>query len=315
MTVPKYGNITMVSWQASASNLFHRFMVKPLTERGISAVQMREGVSKMESLYTEYPTGFTYTHAHPLPHCEAEWIGQTDVQTDRMLLHFPGGAYFMRMPRMERALVTGICRAANAQARLVQYRLAPEHPFPAGHDDCMGAYRQLLELGIAPDRIVLSGISAGGGLVLGVLMALRDAGLPMPAGAVALSPVADLVALTNRTGSSGFNASRDAVISVDSSENMCEMYVGSSPDARAHPYVSPALGDFTGLPPLYFQVGSTEILLDQSTRCAEKARAAGVNADVEIWPDMGHGWQCMQYLPESKRAIARISDFVRECCP
>ncbi len=305
----------MVSWQASTSNIFHRFMVKPLTDRGISVAKMRAGVAAMESLYTEYPAGFTYTHEEPLPHCDAEWIRQIDVQTDRMLLHFPGGAYFMRMPRMERAMATGICRAANAQARMVHYRLAPEHPFPAGHDDCVLAYRQLLDLGIAPDRIVLSGISAGGGMVLGVLMALRDAGLPMPAGGIALSPVADLVALTERTGSSASNARRDAVIAVGSSENMCEMYVGSSPERRSHPYVSPALGDFTGLPPLYFQVGSTEILLDQSTRCGEKARATGVKADVEVWPDMPHGWQGMSYLPESGRAIERIGDFFRECCP
>ncbi len=91
--------------------------------------------------------------------------------------------------------------------------------------------------------------------------------------------------------------------------------VGAKPERRAHPYVSPALGDFTGMPPLYFQVGSTEILLDQSIRCGEKARAAAVRADVEVWPDMPHGWQGMTYLPESSRAIERIADFVRECCP
>lgn len=305
----------MVSWQASASNLFHRFLVKPLTDRGISVAKMREGVAAMESLVAEYPPGFTYTREHPLPNCDAEWIRQEGARTDRMLLHFPGGAYFMRMPRMERAMVTGICASAHAQARLVHYRLAPEHPFPAAHDDCVGAYRQLLDLGVAPDRIVLSGISAGGGLVLGVLMALRDAGMPMPAGAVALSPVADLVALTERTGSSEFNAKRDAVIAVHSSENMCDLYLGRSAERRAHPYVSPALGDFTGLPPLYFQVGSTEILLDHSTRCVAKARAVGVSAEVEIWPDMAHGWQAMSYLPESGRAIDRIGDFVRQCCP
>lgn len=305
----------MISWQASASNLFHRFLVKPLTDRGVPVRTMRDGVAAMESLFPQYPAGFTYTHTDPLPQCDAEWIRQIDSNTDRVLLQFPGGAYCMRMPRMERAMATGICRAANAQARLVHYRLAPEHPYPAGHDDCVLAYRQLLERGIAPDRIVLSGISAGGGMVLGVLMALRDAGLPMPAGGIALSPVADLVALTERTGSSAFNASRDAVIAVGSSENMCAMYLGAAPGLLMHPYVSPALGDFTGLPPLYFQVGSTEILLDQSVRCGEMARAAGVKAVVEVWPDMPHGWQGMSYLPESQRAIERIADFFRECCP
>jgi len=305
----------MVSWQTTTANLFHRFTVKPLTKRGVSAEKMREGVRALESLYPAYPPGFTFTLDHPLPHCDAEWVREKGRRTDRMLLHFPGGAYFMRMPRMERAMVGRICHAANTEARIVFYRLAPEHPFPAGHADCVGAYRQLLERGIAPDRIVLSGISAGGGLVLGVLMALRDAGLPLPAGAVALSPVADLVALTARTGSSGSNATRDAVIAVSSSTAMCDMYVGPSPERLRHPYVSPALGDFRGFPPLYFQVGNTEILLDHSTRCGERARAAGVNADVEIWPQMPHGWQAMPFLPESARAIDRIGDFIRECCP
>ncbi len=305
----------MISWQASTSNAIHRFLVKSLTDRGVSAAALRSSAAAMEAFYPEHPAGFSYTNEHPLPHCDAEWIRQIGAQNDRVLLQFPGGAYMMRMPRMERIIATGVCRGANAQARLVFYRLAPEHPFPAGHDDCVLAYRQLLELGVAPDRIVLSGISAGGGLVLGVLMALRDAGLPMPAGGVALSPVTDLVALSERSGTSGSNARRDPVIAVGSSENMCTMYLGDSPERRSHPYVSPARGDFTGLPPLFFQVGSTEILLDHSLRCGEKARAAGVRADVEVWPDMPHGWQGMPYLPESRRALEHIADFVRECCP
>lgn len=305
----------MTSWQASTTNLLHRFLGKPLLARATSAATLRAGAAKMEALFPQTPRGFVCTHEHPLPHCEAEWIRQRGGHTDRVLLQFPGGAYVMRMPRMERAMAARICRAANAQARLVHYRLAPEHPFPAGHEDCVRAYRQLLDLGIAPDRIVLAGISAGGGLVLAVLMALRDAGLPMPAGGVLLSPVTDLVALLERSGSSGYNARRDAVIAVSSSATMSEMYLGAAQERRSHPYVSPALGNFAGLPPLYFQVGSTEIVLDHSTRCGQKAREAGVRAEVEVWPDMPHGWQGMPYLPESQRAIERIADFVRECCP
>ena len=114
------------------------------------------------------------------------------ARTDRVILHFPGGAYVARMPNMERSILTRLCAAANARARLVFYRVAPEYPFPAGHEDSVAAYLQLLELGVDPQRIVLSGISAGGGMALAVLFALRDRGLPLPAGAVLMSPLTDL---------------------------------------------------------------------------------------------------------------------------
>jgi epsilon-lactone hydrolase len=236
-------------------------------------------------------------------------------RTDRMLLHFPGGAYIMRMPHMERALVSRICRAANAHARLVFYRLAPEHPFPAGHEDCVGAYGQLLELGIRPDRIVLSGISAGGGMALAVLMAVRDAGLPLPAGAIAMSPLTDLLDPRTETSSRVANARHDPVLSSHRGMAMRDLYVGKATDRLTHPYVSPVYGDFAGLPPLLFQVGSTEILLDDSKRCVERARDAGVDAEVEVWHRMPHGWQGMPFVPESERAVERIGDFVRGCCP
>lgn len=169
-------------------------------------------------------------------------------------------------------------------------RLFPEHPFPAGHEDSVGAYRQLLDLGIAPTRIVLSGISAGGGMALGVLLALRDCGVPLPAGAILMSPLTDLT--DPHDGSRVANAAQ-----------------------MSNPYVSPAFGDFTGLPPLFFQVGSTEILLDDSRRCAALARAAGVRAECEVWQEMPHRWQGLPVGPESRRAIEHCADFVRECCP
>src|SRR5512137_307291 len=182
----------MVSWQTSTASLLGRLTVKQLVKREVSVDKLRKSAGAIEWLYPKRPPGFDFTHEHPLPHCDAEWVRKKGSRSDRILLHFPGGAYIIRLPHMERTLVARLCRAANAHARLVYYRLAPEHPFPAGHEDCVGAYRQLLDLGIRPGRIVLSGISAGGGMALAVLMALRDAGLPLPAGAIVMSPLTDL---------------------------------------------------------------------------------------------------------------------------
>ena len=192
-------------------------------------------------------------------------------------------------------------------------RLFPEHPFPAGHEDSAGAYRQLLDLGIAPTRIVLSGISAGGGMALGVLLALRDCGVPLPAGAILMSPLTDLT--DPHDGSRVANAARDPVLSHKRGIEMRAMYVGGDDERLTHPWVSPVYGDYTGLPPLYFQVGSTEILLDDSRRCAALARAAGVRAECEVWQEMPHSWQGLPVGPESRRAIEHCADFVRECCP
>jgi acetyl esterase/lipase len=150
-------------------------------------------------------------------------------------------------------------------------------------------------------------------MALGVLLALRDRGLPMPAGAVLMSPLTDLT--DPHDGSRVTNAARDPVLSHRRGMEMREMYVGGITENMHHPYVSPAFGDFTGMPPLFFQVGSTEILLDDSRRCAERARAAGVAAELEVWKDMPHGWQGLPAGSESQRAIEHCADFVRERCP
>ena len=303
----------MVSWQTTTANLFGRLTVKQLLQRDVSVEKLRAQIGAIERLFAERPPGFEFAHDHPLPHCDAEWVRPRGARTDRVVLHFPGGAYVVRLPNMERAMLARLCAAANSRARLVFYRLAPEHPFPAGHEDCVAAYRQLLGLGVDPARIVLSGISAGGGMALGVLLALRDLRLPMPAGAVLMSPLTDMS--DPHHGSRVRNAPRDPVLSHRRGIEMRAMYVGGKTDRMTHPYVSPVFGDFTGLPPLFFQVGSTEILLDDSRRCAEKARVGGVDAEVEVWNRMPHGWHGLPFVPESGRAIERIADFIRERCP
>ena len=303
----------MVSWQTTTANLLGRLTVKQLLQRDVSVEKLRAQMGAIERLFPAHPAGFEFAHEHPLPHCDAEWVRPKGVRTDRFILHFPGGAYVARMPHMERGMVARLCDAAHSRARMVYYRLAPEHPFPAGHEDCVGAYRQLLELGIDPRRIVLSGISAGGGMALAVLLALRDLKLPLPAGAVLMSPLTDLT--DPHDGSRVSNAPRDPILSHKRGIEMRAMYVGGVSERMVHPYVSPVYGDFKGLPPLFFQVGSTEILLDDSRRCADKARGAGVEAEMEVWKLMPHGWQGLPFVPESERAIERLADFIRERCP
>jgi monoterpene epsilon-lactone hydrolase len=303
----------MVGWQTTTANLFSRLTVKPLLKRQVSIATLRRGIGTIERLFPARPSGIEIAHDHPLPDVDAEWIRPKGSRTDRVLLHFPGGAYVSRMPKLERSLAARLARAANARGRVVHYRLAPEHPFPAGLEDCVAAYRQLLDLRVAPDRIVLTGVSAGGGMVLAVLLAIRDRGLPRPAGAVAMSPVTDLTDPT--AGSRTANAHADPVLSHQRGMEMRSMYVGGATDLLTHPYVSPKFGEFAGLPPLLFQVGGSEILLDDSIDCAAKARAAGVAAEVEVWDGMPHGWQGLPFIPESQRAVDRIGDFVRECCP
>ena len=303
----------MVSWQTTTANLLSRLTVKQLLQRDVSIERLRAQIGAIERLFPEHPPGFEVARDHPLAHCDAQWLRARGSRTDRVILHFPGGAYVARLPNMERAMMARLCTAANAHARLVFYRLAPEHPFPAGHDDGVGAYLQLRELGIPASRIIVSGISAGGGMALGVLLALRDRELPMPAGAVLMSPLTDLT--DRHDGSRVANAVRDAVLSHKRGIEMRAMYVDGQIDRMTHPYVSPVFGEFTGLPPLFFQVGSTEILLDDSRRCAELARAAGVPAECEVWKEMPHGWQGLPFVPESQRAVEHCADFVREHCP
>lgn len=303
----------MVSWQTTTASLLSRLTVKQLLQRDVPVDRLRGQVGAIERLFPENPPGFEVAHDHPLPHCEAEWLRAKGTKTDRVILHFPGGAYVARLPNMERSMLARLCTEANARARLVFYRLAPEHPFPAGHEDCVAAYLQLLDLGVDPERIVLSGISAGGGMALGVLLALRDRGTPLPAGAVLMSPLTDLT--DPHDGSRVANLVRDAVLSHKRGIEMRAMYVGGATERMSHPYVSPAFGEFSGLPPLFFQVGSTEILLDDSRRCAAQARAAGVRTECEIWKEVPHGWQGLPFGPESQRAIEHCADFVRECCP
>jgi len=304
----------VVSWQTRTAKLLGRLTIRQALKRDLSVTDMRDQIKRMERFFPDVPDDVRIDLEPGLEHCDAEWLTPVSGPTERVVLHLPGGAFMTRFKRAERVFLARLCRAAHARGRLVFYRLAPENPYPAGLEDCLDAYRQLLDLGIAPEHIFISGMSAGGCLTLATLLSLRDQGMPMPAGALLMSPAADFTEHAEG-GSRVDNAGRDALLSLEQGDEIRRLYLGGRTELTDQPYVSPVLGDFTGLPPLFFQASNTEILLDDSQICVERARAAGVAAEIEIWDRMPHGWQALSFTPESGRAINRLADFIREQCP
>jgi len=239
---------------------------------------------------------------------KAEWITAPGAATDRAVLYLHGGGYVMGSLNTHRDLMGRISRAAQARVLGLDYRLAPEHPFPAAVDDAVAGYRFLLAQGLRPARIAVAGDSAGGGLTLATLVAARDAGLPMPAGAVCLSPWVDLEGIGE---SMKTRADVDPVASPEGIGMLAQAYLAGK-DLRT-PLAAPLYADFKGLPPLLIQVGDHEVLLDDSTRVADRARAAKIKVTLEVWPEMIHVWQAFaSFLPEGQQAIEGIGKFIRE---
>lgn len=236
-----------------------------------------------------------------------EWIGAPDVNEDAVLLFLHGGGYVVGSPASHRHLVAGLSEETGLQALLVDYRLAPEDPFPAAVEDGVSVYAALLTHGYEADQIVMAGDSAGGGLIIAMMLAVRDAGLPLPAAGVCLSPWTDL---TGTAESLTTNAAVDPTVSKESLDFFAGQYLaGENPE---HPLASPIHCDLDGLPPLLIQVGSVETLLDDSVTLDAKARAAGVESTLEVWDEMIHVWH--RYYPilqEAREANARVGEFVR----
>lgn len=236
-----------------------------------------------------------------------EWIEAMDARPERVILYLHGGAFMFRFPRTHARLVGDWCRALQARALMVDYRLAPEHRWPAGLDDCHAAYRWLLAAGVEPRNIVLAGDSAGGNLSLALLHRLKAAGEPLPACAVLLSPFVDFT-LSSRSLCS--NERRDPIFSASSLVAIRGNY--ADPEDFLDPTLSPLFGDFQGLPPLLFQASDSEMLRDESLRAAAKARAAGVEASVELWQGgLPHVFQAFHQWPQAQAAAQRAQSFIR----
>ncbi|MGH7949531.1 MAG: alpha/beta hydrolase [Candidatus Binataceae bacterium] len=241
----------------------------------------------------------------------AEWVSGPSADTGRAVLYLHGGGYVIGSINTHRSLAARISKAANAHVLVIGYRLAPEHPHPAAVDDAVAAYRWMLSTGVKPSRTAVAGDSAGGGLTIATLVAIRDAKLPTPAAGVCLSPWVDLEGVGE---SMTTKASVDPMVQKAGLLEMAKAYLGGK-NPRT-PLAAPLYADLSGLPPLLIQVGTAETLLADSTRIAERARKAGVKVTLEPWENMIHVFQVFApMLDEGQQAIDKIGAFVREYAP
>ncbi|PPQ30126.1 alpha/beta hydrolase [Rhodopila globiformis] len=237
----------------------------------------------------------------------AEWTATPDADSAGAILYFHGGGYVIGSLDSHRHLAGEVGRASGTRTLAIDYRLAPEHPFPAPVQDAVISYRYLLDSGIAAKRIVLAGDSAGGGLVVGAMLAIREAGLALPAGGWCISPWVDMEA----KGASFIDrAETDPTVQKATIEMMAQWYLGGA--NPRHPHAAPLYGDLRGLPPLLIQVGAVETLLDDSIALARKAAISDVMVNLQVWPEMIHVWPLFfPMLTAGRCAIADGGSFVR----
>lgn len=289
-----------MSWQAK----FTSFMLRNLFKTRLARAQGIEQIRKvMNGPGAKAPRGIRVMPA-VVGGIAGEWL-TADSPPRATLLYLHGGGYVACSPGTHRALTSAFA-LAGYRTFAADYRLAPEDPFPAALDDAVDVYRALLSEG-GGKRIVVAGDSAGGGLVMSLLLSLRDQGLQLPAAAVLFSPFVDLAV----TGESvQRNAARCAMFRPESFSRAAQLYLGDQ-DVRT-PLASPLYADLHGLPPLLIHVGEDETLLDDSLRLADRAQQAGALVQLKVWPSVPHVWQLMhRFIPEGRASIAEACTFLR----
>ena len=236
---------------------------------------------------------------------DGEWISPADTPSDKAILFFHGGGFRIGSVDSHRDLISQIALASGCRVLAINYRLSPEHRYPAALNDTQAAYDWMLGQGFEPGNIALAGDSAGGNLVLATMLSLRERWLPLPAAAALMSPWTDLAA----TGASYVSrAEADPIHQRPMILALAKNYLGGHDDP-CDPLASPLYANLTGLPPLLIQVGDRETVLDDSVVFADKARGAGVDVSLEVWDGMIHVFQMFE-LPEAHRAIASIAQFL-----
>lgn len=296
----------MPSPEALAAIQMFRSQPRDPGAAALSYAEQREQSGEMISSMAPMPTD-ARTEKLTAAGVPALWVEVPESDSRLAVLYLHGGGYVVGGIVSHQELAARIARAARARVLVLEYRLAPEHPYPAALTDAVGAYKFLLDAGFAPSRLTIAGDSAGGGLTVATLLTLRDQGLPLPGAAVALSPWADL---THSGESITTKAAEEPVLSPDNLRLWASLYTaGSDP---ADPLISPVNADLAGLPPLLVQVGTAEVLLSDAERLAERMRAAGGDVEYQPEPGLFHCYQLFPLYPEAQDAVDRIGQFIRE---
>lgn len=289
----------------SLANKLKRVLLKPilrmvqrLNDGQHDYRELRLGVARFDRwLSVDIPDLMRSTLV--LEHCTATWFELPHTRPDQVILYLHGGGFIFETPGLHAGMLARFCRDTGARGLMLNYRLAPEFPYPAATEDCLAAYRHLLDIGYAANKIVIAGDSAGGNLTLVTLLRIREAGLPLPAGAIALSP------LTDATGASHSflrNQKHDPMFTANTYKLVMDNYL---PEVarRSEPWASPLFGNLDGLPPIHLVVGSSEIMLDESVRFACKCPSA----TLDVWHDMPHVFPAISFLPEAEQALVRLA--------
>ena len=283
-----------------------RFQIKRRLKKNPDVLELRPIMEESIKFQKKPPTDIQFEQSS-LGDIPVERVTAAGADENRAFFYLHGGGWVAGSPLIYRSLTWRFAKQVGIPVYVVDYRLAPEHPYPAGLDDCVSAYRALLDKGLDASNIIVGGDSAGGNLTLALALRLKDEGLPLPAGLICLSPATDM---TYAGASAILNAKADVLFVPEMMETVQQRYFPN--DDPKLPYLSPLFGDVTGLPSTFFQVGSTEMLLDDSTRMAKKMKAAGIDVTIEIWPKVWHVWQMnADQLPEAEKAIKAITAFAR----
>jgi monoterpene epsilon-lactone hydrolase len=285
------------------SRLLRRALRSGLLPDGIDGLQMARSGENRGGALSLIMGSDKPGSAFKIGAMDAEWVGAQ--QSDRTLLYLHGGGYVLGSIETHRSMVTRLCNFAGIRGLIIDYRLAPEHPYPSAIEDAETAYDYLIENDVRPDKMLLAGDSAGGGLSLALMQKLREHGKAQPKAVALLSPWTDLT-ISGRSHKE--RAERDPMIDVERMPQAIDWYCPNQD--KKNPLISPVFADLTGLPPMFVQVGSEEVLFDDSTRLVENAEKAGVEAELQIWPDLPHVHQIAhRFVPEAKAALRDIAGF------
>lgn len=269
-----------------------------IEERRVGMEAMQAGIPMPDDIETD---------AVDLDGIPGRWVVAPGARDDAFVVYYHGGGYVMGSLNTHQELMGRISRACQAKVLGVDYRLAPEHVYPAAVEDGLKSYEWLLGQGADPSRVMLAGDSAGGGLTMATLLSIKDKGGKLPAGAMMFSPWTDLTASGESVKT---RAEADPMITMDALSEIAGAYHAGADPADA--LVSPVFADLTGLPPLLIQVGDAEVLLDDASRLADSAKSSGVKVQYQVWDEAFHVFQALPHLPEASDALLKVGKFYRD---